>query len=304
MFSYLKEIIFEIVFKILEFLFAKKKSKIILIKEFNSPSEKGKVCVFAHFDPSSSIRDYVFSHLESLRKAGFYIVFVSVSNLPESEIEKLQRICGACIVRENIGYDFGSWVEGTNYLLSKTKISELIFTNDSIYGPFHDLGKIIFQMKQKKYDFWGMTNSYEIAHHIQSYFLFISEHVIESEMFRKFLKDFIFFPSFLKVLVIKKYEVGFSRAVMKNFSSGVWISYLDLIKKISEDELAKRKLLNQYRNPTLYLWDILIDKFKFPYLKRDLIRYQKSRGYRRTLWIKLVGKYPDIERMIQADLNS
>jgi hypothetical protein len=71
---------------------------------------------------------------------------------------------------KNEGLDFGLWwrtIERIK-LRESTEFTQLLLINDSCsyISPLNDL---FFRMKD--HDFWGMTDSLQIAHHIQSYFL-------------------------------------------------------------------------------------------------------------------------------------
>jgi lipopolysaccharide biosynthesis protein len=62
------------------------------------------------------VDEYVFYYLDELKKAGFSIVFVSTSTLPQASVQRLSKY--ACIIaeRENICPDFGSWKAGLSLL--------------------------------------------------------------------------------------------------------------------------------------------------------------------------------------------
>jgi lipopolysaccharide biosynthesis protein len=289
--------------KIGELITRRKKTKIYITQEFSEFQNK-KICIFAHFDSKQIIRDYVLLHLETLKNTGFEIILVSTSGIKKEEYVKLEKLISTYIHKENLGYDFGSWIAGYNYLKNKFIPSELILTNDSVYGPFSDLNKIFTEMEKRKLDFWGLTDSYEVKYHIQSYFLWISGNVLQSEIWKKWVNSFYYYNSAFKTSIVHKYEIGISRLIMqRGFKVGVYIDYFDLLKNVPEQEFFNRGIESTFKNPTLNLWDILILEKGFPYLKRNLINSQRISSYQRNTWIQKLNKYKKLISIIRKDLK-
>ncbi len=302
--QFFKNSVLNFLYKLALFVFHKKKTKIITIQKFKETPSRANICIFAHYNKDSRIADYVFHHIESISKLGYLIIFVSSSNVQKKEIDKLKNIASTLIVRKNIGYDFGSWIEGYKYVSQNTQVQELILTNDSIYGPFYELHNIFQKMKSRNADFWGMTDSYEISYHIQSYFLWIGPNILRSDVWSEWIQSFVFYPSFLKGAIIQKYEIGLSKLLRSHgFTFDSYISFLDLVNEISNEEIIKRNLSDSYKNPTLFLWDFLILNFQFPYLKRDLVRSKVKRGYNRIQWVSKLKKFQTMMRLIKIDLQ-
>jgi lipopolysaccharide biosynthesis protein len=80
----------------------------------------------------------------------------------------------AVIHRENEGYDFASYklvYRPIGEAIHSTPLPEsLILMNDSCLGPFGDLQGITDKMIASHDAVFGITKSYEIAAHLQSYF--------------------------------------------------------------------------------------------------------------------------------------
>ena len=47
----------------------------------------------------------------------------------------------------------------------------LVIANDSVYGPFGPLGPLLSRMDFGAADAWGMTETWQIRYHLQSYFV-------------------------------------------------------------------------------------------------------------------------------------
>ena len=227
-----------------------------------------RLCVFAHWDKDNIIDDYVIYYLNSLKEICDNIIFVSDCDLTKKELTKIDNIVKYSIAQKHGEYDFGSYKRG--YLLAKEKnidFDELIFANDSCYGPFYPLKPIFEKMEKKNLDFWGMTqNSYGIVQrndinyptwspHIQSYFLVFNKKILSSKVFKTFILSIKKENS--KIDIIKNYEIGLSEILKKEkFKSGVFINKF----KHTENCLASK-------------WDKLILKYHFPFIKSNLIKY-------------------------------
>ncbi len=227
-----------------------------------------RLCVFAHWDKDNIIDDYVIYYLKALKEVCDSIIFVSDCDLTNEELKKINNLVEYSISKKHQEYDFGSYKRG--YLLAKEKnidFDELIFANDSCYGPFYPLLPIFKKMEKKNFDFWGLTqNSYGIIQrndinyptwspHIQSYFLVLNKKVFSSKAFNNFI--FSIKKEKSKDDIIKNYEIGLSNILKKeNFKSGVYINRF----KHTENCLASK-------------WDKLILKYHYPFIKTNLIKY-------------------------------
>lgn len=227
-----------------------------------------RLCVFAHWDRDSIIDDYVIYYLKALKEVCEIIIFVSDCNLDSNETNKLNNIADFVLAQTHGEYDFGSYKRG--FLLAKEKslqFEELLFVNDSCYGPFYPLKPIFEKMENKKCDFWGMTqNRYgitkfeesptkpSIAPHIQSYFILFKQSVFDSDIFKNFINSIK--AENAKNDVVTNNEVGLSQLLYKNgFKSAVFI--------------------NKYRfihNCLIEKWDKLIAQDNFPFLKTAIIK--------------------------------
>lgn len=222
-----------------------------------------RVCIFAHWDKDNFVDDYVIYYLKSLRNLCEKIIFVSdCFELKNKEV--LNDIVDFVISENHNEYDFGSYKCG--FLLmqeQKLDYDELLFTNDSCYGPFFELKPIFEKMEKKKCDFWGLTRSnYGLlkksqilpAPHIQSYFLVFKRNVCESDVFLNFIKNIKHEDT--KEDIIEKYEIGMSKLLLSNgFKAATYI--------------------NKYNHTVNHLamkWERLIRWYKFPFIKTNILK--------------------------------
>ncbi len=174
-----------------------------------------RLCFFSHFDRDAIVDDYVICYLEGLKTVADCIIFISNSGLSRKEQEKLSDIAENVIVRENTGYDFGSWKEGLERFGFENleEYDEIILANDSCYGPLYPFSEMFDKMAGKNCDFWGVTKNNAIFPHVQSFFLVFRKAVFNSAVFRAFWQKVV--PLKGKYEMVDTYEVGLSEILTK-----------------------------------------------------------------------------------------
>lgn len=246
---------------------------------------KSKWCVYSHFDKNDNVEPYVLDALKRIKDTGFRLLFISTSkSINEEDLNELKKLATVVITRENIGYDFGSYKLGIQFLFDNQIIpKQLLITNDSAFGPIFDLHSIVKQSRNS--DIFGMTDSVDLAYHLQSYFIIYNSNVINSNHFKKFWDSVKLLdsntPNFKKI-IIEEYEVGGTQYFIKNgFQIRVAFGIDKIIKReiklfLSQIELSKTTAGLQIEkfsighNPTHNYWENLIE-MGFPYIKRELL---------------------------------
>ena len=232
--------------------------KILYLEEFNS-KKANKLCIFSHYDKDDIIDPYVIYYLRNLFDEGFDVVFVSTaSNLKDTDIDKVKDFCRGILIKENIGYDFGAWKSGLEWIGDELfDYEKLLLCNDSVYAPIYPFDEV-FQQMEDQYDFWGITDSYEVRYHIQSYFMFFERSVFSDEVFINFWKKYKIYKN--KMNIVLNYEIGLSQKLLhRGFSLGAYASFSSLNSK-------------QFCNSTHYFWKELLLNFNSPTLKIELLR--------------------------------
>lgn len=222
----------------------------------------GRLCIFSHYDPQSVVRDYVHEYLTAISSVGYRIWFVSATrDLPGSERERLRPIVEKVLVRENSGYDFGSWQFALSQIEDTSGLDWLLLANDSVFGPFFEFSNLFRRMESSEADFWGITDSYEVSWHLQSYFMAFKSEVVRSRAFRDFFQGD--FSRWRRWEVVSTGEIALSRDLVRAGFTG--------LAACPYDALDEREYSGA-RNPTYYYWDKLIEKFNCPVLKVKLLR--------------------------------
>jgi lipopolysaccharide biosynthesis protein len=131
------------------------------------------VCFFSSYDKESIVRKSVYYYLNEIIQAGFDIVFISTSDaITDEDLKKLSACCVTVINRENSGIDFYSWKTGLEKYQNFNMHTALLLANDSVLGPVFSIKNIINRLEKYDADIVGMTDSFMMRPHLQSYFIF------------------------------------------------------------------------------------------------------------------------------------
>jgi len=258
----------------------KKDSKLsrIALKEYRVLWRSKKIdntrrCYFSSFDRDGVVDEYVFHYLLQLKSAGFDTVFITTSaSISDQDISRLQSVTIGVIQRSNFGLDFFSWKLGIKeFGLNDNRIIRVLFANDSVLGPIFNLGGYIEKMDSTDYDMVGFTASWDVAFHVQSYFLYCKQNIIVSKLLEKFFSDIMVVSS--KSELIRRYEVGFTQVLTRaGFLVGALVDHND-IARYSRDtsDIELRPKLSCGYDPSLLYWNrILLDR-RTPFLKKKLV---------------------------------
>ena len=254
-------------------------------------TESRRLGVFAHFDRHDEVAEYVIYSLKSMAQHVETLVFVTTSKLAAPDRTTLEEICDKVICRANVGLDLYSHRVGLESIDWK-EYQEIVLLNDSVYGPLSDLTELFKSMGNKGYDFWGISDCYDIAYHVQSYFLVFSETVVRSLAFESFWESMVVNPE--KTSIIRDYEIGLSQRLLE---SGYHCGALFPSKKMGTLERVikyRRHYWKMFRerwndptlysaliggigeqssmNPTHYEWRNMLLNNRSPYLKVNLLR--------------------------------
>lgn len=247
-----------------------------------------RLCIYAHYDRQQKIQDYVVFQLKAYADFFDHIVFVSTS-CSVDELQKIKPYSDSQILRGNQGYDFQSWKTGLATVPEPTTYDEMIWTNDSVYGPLFPLKNMFESMVEKQCDFWSATKSFELSPHLQSYFMVFKRKMFDTEAFEDWCsslhpleskKDYV---TKIEIPMTAHFEnLGFvSDAFFKpKFSFTRWLeNTVRMIAKTfvkSTPRSESMTPLNARRarrtlNPTLRQWKDLL-QVKVPFIKTQIFR--------------------------------
>lgn len=261
----------------------KEKRNILFLKNYKNNNKFRKLCLLSHFDINNKIEKYVIYMIKELYKLKFDIVFVTTAeNMKIIELTKISSFIKIAIIKKNIGYDFISWKTGLNVVGEYKKYDQIVTINDSIFFPLFN-PKIMFnQMKIRKVDFWGLSDSYRIKYHIQSFFWVFNKKILKSNFFNNFWNRCTTLSD--KGMIIREYEVEFTSLVLKNHFKISAYTKVALVYASLEKKLNNLLPIDQYTS-FYNFWDTIIEKFKAPFLKKNiLIQINSSYNIRTIIW--------------------
>ena len=263
----------------------------------------GDIAIVSTFRPPGRSAHNLVSYLGSLSKNGFQTIIVDTSDsVPPSMEEFLRSQSDLYIPRDNIGWDFSSWLSTvTLFPELESNANRILLTNDSNFGPFSALEKYLTPNEiSETNDLWGLTESLQHERHLQSFFVLFERSSLEQSALTDFAKSYKF-PTH-KERIILDGEVALTQLMLaKGLRLGVHHSYDSLTKEflssfgerleksISEETyfdqsgitlspivgwnnyIADQISQNAALNPTHHFWDLLIEA-GYPFIKRELIQ--------------------------------
>ena len=201
------------------------------IKELKKKIEKNhkkRLAIFVAFHNTSKVPKSNLNYIDILNKCSFNIVYIINGKLNNKVLKQLNKIGCYVICRDNIGQDFGAWKDGIT-LLQKYKITDqlkwLLLCNDSNFclgGKNSDdfIAKFSEALDaHKATDFISLNCSYEKSFHYQSYFLCLSDLIIQKKSFNNFWKKYL--PLNHRFHAIKSGEIKLTSTVLKKFRPNI-----------------------------------------------------------------------------------
>lgn len=140
--------------------------------------------IFCFYDSEGIVDSYIEYLLNELGKNLTKLVIVVNGFVNENGKKVFAKYSQNILVRENKGFDIGAFKDGFIHFVGKKGIvewDEIVFCNDTFYGPFIPFNNIFAKMDQEETDFWGINLVEDgMLTHIQSFFLvFRNEEIIE-----------------------------------------------------------------------------------------------------------------------------
>lgn len=282
-----------------------------------------KSAIFVHFDAQGLVHDYVVHQLGQLLDAGFRITFVSNAPIfPDASQILVRPFCKEIIWRYNTGYDFGAYKDGIASLGNLQPIETLVLMNDSVYGPFWGLGETLSAIDRKKYDFWGIVDSWERRrHHLQTFFVVFFAGALSSSAFKTFWRRYPYVNN--KNWVIRNGEIRLSQFLTKHhLRLGVLIPFWSVVEtmkhrlRVPATELGTRAdqafrariqltlLVGLPLNAMHFFWDVLITDYRCPFIKRELIKLNPACIQTIDQWETIISEYTPYDvSLIRAHLE-
>ena len=281
-----------------------------------------KLCIFS-LHQNIHLRESTYIYLKHLKENNYSICIIITSRLDQSMLDRLKSICDEIIIRENIGYDFGSYKYGIlRHLKKLNQFDNILIANDSVIGPFYNLEPIFSEMNNKKCDFWGISHTIsspnENCCHVNSFFVVFKKNVITSEVFKNFWINYKSTSSRIKTIntgekmlskILIKYgnfkmDSLFSQEFFYNESQKDSINFFENNIKYSQTNLfSDNKNIISYKDCTYYNSILyLLKHHNNPFIKKDLLGRDINPYYWHAGMLFSILKEIKIETTLTADI--
>ena len=216
-----------------------------------------RVAVVAHWAPGHHVGRSVVELVGALLRNQYAVLLVSTADDPQPLVWVGGRPQSVTVLRRpNIGYDFGSWATALDRYPALAASEHVLLLNDSLVGPFASFDHLLRHFEVSAADVWGMTDTSQYVHHLQSYCLGFRRASLCEAPLARFWRDVRVERS--RQDVIWRYEVALGRLLERE-------------RFVMEAAIPYRRVVGHGQNPTIMGWRALLDQ-GFPFVKRQLLR--------------------------------
>lgn len=223
-------------------------------REGRSPD---RAAIVAHWASSPRVNRSTSRLVTSLLEADYEVVLASSAEgeaLLDWVDGRPERV--TVLRRPNLGYDFGSWATALDRYPDIAEAPEVILVNDSLAGPFAPIDHLLDHFTASAASVWGLTDTTQFCHHLQSYFLGFKRGTLLEAPVRRFWRSIRAEPS--RDAVIWNYELGLSNLLRREHV-------------VFEAAVPYWRVVGDDRNPTILGWRRLLE-LGVPFVKRQLLR--------------------------------
>jgi tetratricopeptide (TPR) repeat protein len=180
-----------------------------------------RLAVYAIYVPDGRLKSYHRAMLASLRDANYVTILVNSAMAGAAALASdALGLAQAVVIRSGQGRDFASWMIAlAHFAPALDHPDHILLLNDSLIGPFGDLGSVLASLEDDPADFKGLTDSLEREYHLQSSLLMLSRDALFSGAFLNFFLNFV--PAPTRDGVVREGEIGLSMQLIR---AGVTIS--------------------------------------------------------------------------------
>ncbi|TDW25973.1 rhamnan synthesis protein F [Rhizobium azibense] len=145
--------------------------------------------LFLFYDRDGKISDHIVYLLSKFSEHLERTIVVSNGPLAEGEASRIEPYVSQILVRPNVGFDVGGYIDGLKAIGFDTleDYDELVLFNYTVFGPVFDLGEMFDRMASRDVDLWGLTQyADKNKEFLQSYFLVTRRRLHASPHFREY----------------------------------------------------------------------------------------------------------------------
>ena len=191
-----------------------------------------RVAIYLLF-PTDGLRDSHLMAIDALWRSGCAVLAVSNLPLAPSDVARLASLSWAVMVRPNVGYDFGAYLDAVRWLdRHLPRLRQLVLMNDSVWYPVPGSRDWAAEANALGADVVGAVWNYGVPRpdfsnwqdyawqvdprhpgfHYCSFALSFGPNALRSPAFRQFWRNLVLTGN--KVRTVQRGEVGLSRALL------------------------------------------------------------------------------------------
>ncbi|WP_342000945.1 rhamnan synthesis F family protein [Microbacterium sp. LWH7-1.2] len=202
------------------------------------PSDGRRLVVYVVWDRRGDVDDYIPFALQGLRDDAAHILVVVNGELSAHGRARLEPVADEILVRPNSGFDIWAHKAALDHLgEAVADYDEIIFTNDTWFGPVRPYRPVLERMAHQPAHFWGMTDHAReepnpftkkgvLHYHLQSFWIAVRRSMFLSEAWRDYWRDLPEMPSYFDAVL--KHEAVFTHHfATRGFSHAVAFSSAD-----------------------------------------------------------------------------
>lgn len=186
-----------------------------------------RVALYVFYDKDGKVDNYILYCLKEIKYVTDNIIFIVNGYIEQNSRFAVEQYADSIFIRENEGYDAGAYKDIISSIGERQlkKFDQVIFCNDTFYGPFSSLKEIFIEMGKRNVDFWGLNFIHNnISDHIQSYFLVFNKNIIKEGVLIDFFSKLKRKDMIESQDIVIKFEMGlFLYLVNRNYSYSTYI---------------------------------------------------------------------------------
>ncbi len=251
-----------------------------------------RLAIFSFFDEEGIVDSYIDYLLSEICQIASCLIIVVNGRVTLNGYKLLKKHSNNIIIRKNKGFDAGAYADIIVNQIGKEALKnwdEIVFSNNTYYGPFIPLKFIFESMDKKSNDFWGLVqNKDKIFTFIHSYFFVLRNKIIDSGKVYDFFHDYINTEETDLLNVCAVFEHGLFQFLLDkgyHYDSYTNIENLNIyysadicIKDYNVPILKKKTFSNKYFDKTRQKWILHYLKCHTCY-DIDLILQNSNRQY-------------------------
>jgi len=186
-----------------------------------------RIGIFAFFDKDGIVDEYIPVLIGAVRRHCTYLLCVVNGTVNDAGRSRLEAVCDEVLLRPNEGLDITGYKEGLFHLRSQVDAAdEVLFFNQTIFGPVCSPAPMFAEMADRDLDFWGLTmhkglkadltgtiwSKVEYGYlppHIQSYFFAVRGRLLHAPDFWDYWQQLPVIHSYIEA--VSFHEVKFTK---------------------------------------------------------------------------------------------